>query len=201
MRKVTLTPTGEQRFSTGNNKYLIVREAQEFVYVSNDQGEKIRVDAGDKLNISEFENLILSNPHSVNIKVIYQLTKQELTTTPPALVKFGESIAVSEIRSPVNIITPTAQRFISRDHVLIEPNQKVKLFNTSVVRLETIIQNISQTEAEIMLGDNKVSSVVGLPILGDRKAPAGMTITGGGELWAFNNSNTQAKVALLEVHR
>lgn len=201
MRKVTLTPTGEQRFSTGNNKYLIVREAQEFVYVSNDQGEKIRVDAGDKLNISEFKNLIFTNPHAVNIKVIYQLTKQELITTPPALVKFSDSITVTEVRNPVHTIAPTAQRFISRDHVVIEPNQKVKLFNTSVVRLEAIIQNISQTEAEIMLGDNKVSSVVGLPILGDRKAPAGMTITGGGELWAFNNSNTQARVALLEVHR
>ncbi|MFT5879567.1 MAG: hypothetical protein ACI86X_000671 [Moritella sp.] len=201
MRKVTLSPDQAQRFGVGGNKYLIVREAQEYIYISNDQGEQIRVDAGDKLNVSEFNNITLSNPHTVNITVVYQLTKQDLTTTPPALVKFGESIAVSEIRSPVNTITPTAQRFISRDHVFIEPNQKVKLFNTSVVRLEAIIQNISQTEAEIMLGDNKVSAVVGLPILGDRKAPAGMTITGGGELWAYNNSNVQARVALLEVHR
>lgn len=201
MRKVTLTPTGEQRFSTGNNKYLIVREAQEFVYVSNDQGEKIRVDAGDKLNISEFKNLIFTNPHTVNIKVIYQLTKQELITTPPALVKFSDSITVTEVRNPVHTIAPTAQRFISRDHVVIEPNQKVKLFNTSVVRLEAIIQNISQTEAEIMLGDSKVSAVAGLPILGDRKNPSGMTLTGGGELWAYNNSNVPARITILEVHR
>ena len=201
MRKITLTPNGEQRFSAGGNKFLIVRDAQEYIYISNDQGEKIRVDAGDKLDISAFSNITLSNPHSANINVVYQLTKQELFTTPPTKVKFADSIAVSEIRSPVETTTPTAQRFISRDHVIIEPNQKVKLFNTSVVRLEAIIQNISQTEAEIMLGDSRVSAVVGLPVLGDRKAPAGMTITGGGELWAFNNSNVKAKVALLEVHR
>lgn len=201
MRNITLSPKAEQRFSVGGKKYLIVREAQEYIYLSDDQGEKIRIDAGDKLNVSGFNNITLSNPHSANIDVIYQLTKQELFTTPPTKVTFGESIAVSEIRSPVETTTPTAQRFISRDHVIIEPNQKVKLFNTSVVRLEAIIQNISQTEAEIMLGDNKVSAVVGLPILGDRKAPAGMTITGGGELWAFNNANVQAKIALLEVHR
>ncbi|NOH31598.1 hypothetical protein F0244_26630, partial [Vibrio mediterranei] len=80
-------------------------------------------------------------------------------------------------------------------------NTKTKLCNASVTRLETLIQNISESETEAMIGDNQVSAVAGLPILGDRQAPAGITLTGGGELWAYNNSNNTLKLAMMEVHR
>ena len=201
MKQLTLKANEEKRFGVGSDKWLIVRESQEYLYVRSDNGEKIRVDAGDTLDIASFKELEIINPHASSIRVVYQLTKRDLKTTPPALVKFSDSMAVSEIRSVVTTRTETAQRFISRDHLVIQPNQKKRLFNASVTRLEAIIQNISDLEVEAMLGDSHVSSVVGLPIMGDRKAPAGMTVTGGGELWAYNNSNTPLKLAMMEVHR
>ena len=201
MKQLTLQANEEKRFGVGSDKWLIVRESQEYLYVRSDNGEKIRVDAGDTLDIASFKELEIINPHASSIRVVYQLTKRDLKTTPPALVKFSESMAVSEIRSVVTTRTETAQRFISRDHLVIQPNQKKRLFNASVTRLEAIIQNISDLEVEAMLGDSHVSAVVGLPIMGDRKAPAGMTVTGGGELWAYNNSNTPLKLAMMEIHR
>ena len=201
MKKLTLQPSETKRFAVGSAKWLIVRESQEYLYIRSDNGERIRVDAGDTLDISSFKELDISNPHTSVINAAIQLTKHQLTTTPPAKVKFADSMAISEIRSPVTVTQAVAQRFISRGHIEIQPNSKIRLFNASVVRLEAIIQNISDTETEAMLGDKDVSAVAGLPVLGDRKAPAGMTITGGGELWAYNNSNTVLKIALLEVHR
>ncbi len=201
MKQLTLKANEEKRFGVGSDKWLIVRESQEYLYVRSDNGEKIRVDAGDTLDIASFKELEIINPHASSIRVVYQLTKRDLKTTPPALVKFSDSMAVSEIRSVVTTRTETAQRFISRDHLVIQPNQKKRLFNASVTRLEAIIQNISDLEVEAMLGDSHVSAVVGLPIMGDRKAPAGMTVTGGGELWAYNNSNTPLKLAMMEIHR
>jgi len=201
MKNLTLNPTETKRFAIGSAKWLIVRESQEYLYIRSDNGERIRVDAGDTLDISSFKELEISNPHTAVIHAVIQLAKHKIITTPPAKVKFAESMAVSEIRSTVTVTQAVAQRFISRAHIEIQPNNKTRLFNASVVRLEAIIQNISDTETEAMLGDKDVSAVAGLPVLGDRKAPAGMTITGGGELWAYNNSNTVLKIALLEVHR
>jgi len=201
MKTLTLNPTETKRFAVGSAKWLIVRESQEYLYIRSDNGERIRVDAGDTLDVSSFKELEVSNPHTVVINAVIQLSKHQLITTPPAQVKFDSGVAVSEIRSTVTTRTEIAQRFISRGHIEIQPNNKVRLFNASVVRLEAIIQNISDTETEAMLGDKDVSAVAGLPVLGDRKAPAGMTLTGGGELWAYNNSNTVLKIALLEVHR
>ncbi|WP_154124796.1 hypothetical protein [Grimontia hollisae] len=201
MIRVTLAPSEIKRFGVGSANWLIVREAQEYLYVRSDNGDRIRVDAGDVLDISAFKELEISNPHSVNIETVYQVSKYALKTTPPAQVKWAESMAISEVRSPVTTRPETAQRFISRDHLVIAPNSKVRLFNASVTRLEAIIQNISDSEAEAMIGDGNVSAVVGLPVLGDRQAPGGMTITGGGELWAYNNSNVPLKLAVMEVHR
>ena len=201
MKNLTLKPTETKRFAIGSAKWLIVRESQEYLYIRSDNGERIRVDAGDTLDISSFKELEISNPHTAVIHAVIQLAKHKIITTPPAKVKFAESMAVSEIRSTVTVTQAVAQRFISRAHIEIQPNNKTRLFNASVVRLEAIIQNISDTETEAMLGDKDVSAVAGLPVLGDRKAPAGMTITGDGELWAYNNSNTVLKIALLEVHR
>nr|WP_202602047.1 hypothetical protein [Photobacterium halotolerans] len=180
---------------------MIIREAVEYLYIRSDNGDRIRIDAGDTLDISAFKELEISNPHTVNIEAVYQVTKQTLNTTPPARVNWAESMAISEVRSPVTTRQETAQRFISRDHLVIQPNTKTRLFNASVTRLEAIIQNISDDECEAMIGDGNVSAVVGLPVLGDRVAPGGMTITGGGELWAFNNSGVPLKLAILEVHR
>jgi len=201
LKKLTLKPDETKRFAVSSAKWLIVRESQEYLYIRSDNGEPIRVDAGDTLDISSFKELEISNPHTAVINVVIQLAKHQLTTTPPAKVKFADSMAISEIRSTVTVTQAVAQRFISRGHIEIQPNSKTRLFNASVVRLEAIIQNISDTETEAMLGDKDVSAVAGLPVLGDRKAPAGMTITGGGELWAYNNSNAVLKIALLEVHR
>jgi len=201
MKTLILQPSEVKRIPIGSAKWLVVRESQEFLYVRSDNGDKIRVDAGDVVDISQFKEVDVSNPHTSEIHAIFQLSKQKITVTPPATLKLVESIAVSEIRSVVPVAQQLAQRFITPEHVIVEPFKKARLLKASAVRFEAIIQNISATETEAMIGDEDVSAVSGMPVLGDRKAPAGLTITGGGELWAYNNSAEELKLALLEVHQ
>lgn len=201
MKKLTLKPNETKRFAVGSAKWLIVRESEEYLYLVTDVGERIRIEAGDTLDVSSFKELDIYNPFVTDIDIVFQLTKQVLKTTPASKVQFAGGVAVSEVRGFVTTKEQIAQRFISREHVIIQPNEKLRLCYASAVRLEAIIQNISQTETEIMLGDETISAVAGLPMIGDRKAPGGMTITGGGELWVYNNSNVVARVALLEIHR
>ena len=201
MKTLTLQANETKRFAVGSTKWLIVRGSQEYLYIRSDSGDRIRVDAGDTLDISSFKELEVFNPHTVVINAVFQLAKQQLKTAPSTKVSIESGLAISEVRSVVTTRNEIPQRFISRTHIEIQPNSRTRLFNASAVRIEAIIQNISDTETEAMLGDKDVSAVAGLPVLGDRKAPAGMTITGGGELWAYNNSNTVLKIALLEVHR
>lgn len=201
MIPATLQPHEEKRFGVSSDKWLIVREAQEFLYISADNGERIRIDAGDTLDISDFKELVISNPHAVPIHTVYQTTKRKLNSTPPLSVRLGESIAVSEIRGVVSTREHIAQRFITREHITIDPRTSQRLFNASITRKEAVIQNISPLETEAILGDANVSATAGLPILGDRKAVGGMTITGGGELHAFNNSDVPLVLAILEVHQ
>lgn len=201
MRKMTLKPDETRRFVVGSAKWLIVRESEEYLYLVTDVGERIRIEAGDKLDVTSFTELDIYNPFVVDIDIVFQLTKAELNPVSVPKIIFPGGVSVTEVRGVVHTSEKPAQRFISREHIIIQPNKKQRLCYASVVRLEAIIQNISQTEAEIMLGDSKVSAVAGLPILGDRKNPAGMTLTGGGELWAYNNSNVPARITILEVHR
>lgn len=201
MRRLTLKPYEVKRFGVGSDKWLIVREAQEYVYIQDDNGTQIRIESGDKLDISSFKELEIYNPHTVDIRLVVQLTKVDLKTTPPTNVKFADSIAISEVRSPVTTREEAAQRFVSPAHIVIDPNKRARLVRQSFTRIETIIQNISDTETEVMIGDALVSAVAGMPVLGDRTAPAGITLTGGGEIWAYNNSNQALKLAVLEVHR
>ncbi|BDU46902.1 hypothetical protein [Vibrio nigripulchritudo] len=201
MIDVTLQPNESKRFRVSSEKWLILRDAQKYLYISADNGERIRIDAGDTLDISEFVELEVVNPHPTPIHCVYQMTRRKLEATPPVDMRIGASIAINEVRAVVPTQEQNAQHFTTPDHITIAPRAAQKLFDASATRKEAIIQNISPLEAEAMLGGANVSATAGLPILGDRKAVGGLTITGGGELYAFNNSEVPLVLAILEVHQ
>ncbi|OLQ70318.1 hypothetical protein BIT28_16465 [Photobacterium proteolyticum] len=195
-----LQPNSTKRIGVAKHRWLIVREAQEYFYVQSDNGEQIRVDGGDKLDIENLREIDINNPHSVAINVVFQLTMRDIETTPPVTLKMADSMAVSEVRSTVNTREVSPQSFTSPAHITIEPNKKKRLCMASASRREIFVQNISSDECEALIGDQSVSAVSGLSVTGDRQTPAGMTITCGAELWAFNNGSTVLKLALSEVH-
>ncbi|KJY93964.1 hypothetical protein TW84_01585 [Vibrio neptunius] len=195
-----LQPGEIKRISVTRYRWLIVREAQDHFYVQSDNRERTRIDAGDRLNIQEFNELELSNPRTTPINVVYQLTEHDIETTPPVNLKVADAMAVTEVRSVVDTREVSAQSFTTPAHLTIDQGKRVRLCQASASRREIIIQNISANECEAMLGGQDVSSVNGLSVMGDRQNPAGMTLTGGAELWAFNNGSGPLKLAVLEVH-
>ncbi|NOH31776.1 hypothetical protein [Vibrio mediterranei] len=80
MRTITLSPNEQRRFGVGFFKFLLVREADEYINLLSDDGDTIRIDAGDKLDVSEFKELEIHNPHTTPIHVVYQLVKVDHTT-------------------------------------------------------------------------------------------------------------------------
>ncbi|MGY3689077.1 hypothetical protein ACXAAV_20565 [Vibrio coralliilyticus] len=195
-----LQPGEVKRISVARYRWLIVREASDYFFVQSDNSERTRIDAGDKLNIDELNELELSNPRTTPTHVVYQLTEREIETTPPVNLKVADAMAVTEVRTIVNTREVSPQSFTSAAHVDIEPGKSRRLCQASASRKEIVVQNISTNECEAMLGGQTVSAVNGLSILGDRQSPGGMTLNGGGELWAFNNGSGPLKLAVLEVH-
>ncbi|CAM2985765.1 hypothetical protein VINE108274_12270 [Vibrio neptunius] len=189
-----------KRISVTRYRWLIVREAQDYFFVQSDNSERTRLDAGDKLDINGVHELDISNPRTTPINVEYQLTDRDIETTPPVNLKVADAMAVTEVRSVVDTREVSAQSFTTPTHIDITPGERKRLCQASASRKEIIIQNISMNECEAMLGAQAVSAVNGLSILGDRQSPGGMTLSGGGELWAFNNGSGPLKLAVLEVH-
>ncbi|MER2495614.1 hypothetical protein ABS858_05910 [Vibrio neptunius] len=195
-----LQPGEVKRISVTRYRWLIVREAQDYFFVQSDNSERTRLDAGDKLDINGIHELDISNPRTTPINVEYQLTDRDIETTPPVNLKVADAMAVTEVRSVVDTREVSAQSFTTPTHIDVAPGERKRLCQASASRKEIIIQNISMNECEAMLGAQAVSAVNGLSILGDRQSPGGITLSGGGELWAFNNGSGPLKLAVLEVH-
>ncbi|MFN3019328.1 hypothetical protein ACK1CN_25660, partial [Vibrio coralliilyticus] len=75
-----LQPGEVKRISVARYRWLIVREASDYFFVQSDNSERTRIDAGDKLNIDELNELELSNPRTTATHVVYQLTEREIET-------------------------------------------------------------------------------------------------------------------------
>lgn len=200
MSQATLQPGVPKRFATGKNKWLIVRECAEFVYLCSERQAKIRLEFGDKLDVSQMGEVELVNPHSVPVKIIYQLSQVDMSVQPRFEAKLSESVAVSEIRSVVSVNAVSAQNFVTRDHIEIQPLATKRLVYPSATRKETLIQNISPNEAEARVGDINIGATRGLVLHGSAENIGAMGIDGGGELFAYNNSSSVLKLAVFEVH-
>ena len=186
MSKLTLQAKETRTHSVGNDRFLIVRSATRYVWVVSDSGERIRVEAGDKLDITPFKNLTVENPHSLVVTVEYQFTRRELSPS-------SSGNATLQTKAP--------PEFATAPHITIERGEKALLVKSDGARVETLIQNISQVEGEAMIGDSNVAPDVGLPVFGNRRNPAGLTISGSGDLWAYNNSETPVTLAVMEVRQ
>ncbi|AXN32283.1 hypothetical protein [Vibrio coralliilyticus] len=186
MSNLTLQPKEIRQHSVGNDRFLIVRSATRYIWVVSDGGERIRVEGGDRLDISPFKKISVENPHHIAVTVEYQFTRRDLKPS-------GAATSTNETKAP--------QEFATAPHITIARGEKELLVPANGSRVEVLIQNISQVEGEAMIGDVNVAPDVGLPVMGNRRNPAGLTINGSGDLWAYNNSETPVTLAVMEVRQ
>lgn len=201
MKRVTLSPGEPKRYGVGKEKWLVVREAAQYIFLQSEDLAPIRLDAGDKLYIEGMKAFELVNPHAVEISVICQLSDRDIYVQPSTEVQISTAVAVTEIRRPVATQELVAQNFDSHDHITILPNDSQRLVFGSATRKELMITNLSDMETEAMIGGQAVSAVNGLPLSGSRDEPGHMILTVGAEVWAFNNGQFPLKLALAEVHQ
>lgn len=199
MSRVILQPGVPKRFAVSKGKWLIVREATEYVLMQNETSAPMRVEAGDKIFIGDLKEIELVNPHVVDIAVVCQFADRDMSVQPNTEVQISTSVAVSEIRNEVATRELVSLNMDSHDHFTIEPNERRRLVVANATRKELMISNISDIEGEAMIGGQAVSAVNGWPLVGDRKEPGQMILTVGAEVWAFNNGQFPLKLALIEV--
>lgn len=197
---ITLEPNLIREFAvSASEKYLIIRHVKHSVEVLLDEESAIQLMTGDRLDISQYQRLVFSNPHNATIQVEFIKTTQKLDNGKAVSVAMPEFLPISSILEAVKTIEQTALNFVTRNHVVIPSFTKSRLVTANATRRELLIQNISNSETEALIGSSSVSAVNGLPVVGDRVRPGGLTLSHGGEVWAYNNSSSDLTISIAEV--
>lgn len=206
---INLSAGESHSFNAGQaGRYVIIREASQSVILKGDNLRPVELERGDVVDVSQFIELAFFNHNDSSVHIEYQVSDVEVRIRTastsingaPDINEILTPVTVGRIQERVQTQAQQTQDFVTPEHITLEAHEKKKLCEYSSKRLEVLIQNISSYEAEAMVGNSQVSPTVGLPVLGDRKAPAGLTLTGNGEVWAYNNSDYRMTLAVMEMH-
>lgn len=217
-----LQPNQAMQISTANSKYLLIRKADKHVVLSADRLSPTRIEQGDSVEIIEFDNLTMTNPHSVEIEIDFQvsslrvstqnnndLTVSEIKEQVSAKIDDSTPVAVNvDDSTPVKVLVSeqvlkTREQvntgLMSPEWVTLEPNTQKELVTANPNRKEVMIQNISESEATANIGDAAVNKTKGLPVTGSMEKPAGIVLTTSAGVFAFNTSDIPVTFAIAEV--
>ncbi|WP_283131605.1 hypothetical protein [Enterovibrio norvegicus] len=96
-------PGQTQAFHAGQaGQYFILREASQSVLLKGDTLRPVELERGDVVDVSRFEQLALSNPHSTSVHVEYQVADVEVRIRNASTAIDG-SLTVHDIRTPITI--------------------------------------------------------------------------------------------------
>lgn len=217
-----LHPNEVRQVSTANARFLLIRRAAKHIELSADRLAPTRIEQGDSVDIGEFDNLTITNPHDTAVEVDFQTSSLRLST------QNNNEMTVSEIKAevsakindatPVNVkvedstplnvqvtdqVLKTREQvntgLMSPDWVTLLPNTQAQLVAANPNRKEVLIQNVSETEATAHLGDAAVNENKGLPVTGSLEKPAGMVLTTSAAVFAFNPSTFPVTFAIAEI--
>ncbi|MCG7500038.1 hypothetical protein MHO82_24550 [Vibrio sp. Of7-15] len=217
-----LQPNEIRQVGSANARFLLIRRATKSLELSADRLAPTRIEQGDSVDIGEFDNLTISNPHDTAIEVDFQTSSLRLSTQNNNETTVSEIKA--EIRAKINDDTPvnvnvedstpvnvqvtdqvlkTREQvntgLMSPDWITLEPNTQKQLVTVNPNRKEVLIQNISENEASANLGDAAVNESKGLPVTGSRETPAGMVLNTSAAVFAFNTSDVPVTFAIAEI--
>lgn len=217
-----LQPNEVRQVSTANARFLLIRRATKHIELSADRLAPTRIEQGDSVDIGEFDNLTISNPHDIAVEVDFQTSSLRLSTQNNNETTVSEIKA--EIRAKINDETPVNVKvedatpvnvqvteqvlktreqvntgLMSPDWVTLLPNTQQQLVTANPNRKEVLIQNISENEASANIGDAAVNDTKGLPVTGSRETPAGMVLNTSAAVFAFNTSTFPVTFAIAEI--
>lgn len=187
----------------GRGKYLIVRQTSAPVFVAADGLSPQRLESGDRVNVLEFEKMFLSHRQSYAVDFDYQISDLEhkpASTSGLVVQRIIEPIhfeATVKVQDGLKVATIAPQQMTTKPDITIEPQNKVKISAGGAHQIT--VQVISDEMTSVRLGDFNVTSNRGLLVYGSQITPGSMTLNCSGELYAYNASQSKARISVMEV--
>ncbi|KUI99923.1 hypothetical protein VRK_06360 [Vibrio sp. MEBiC08052] len=199
-----LQPNTETPISVGGRgKYLIVRSTTAPVFISADGLKPQRLESGDRIQVTEFENMFLTHHSPDTVNFDYQISDLEHkpASTSGLVVqriieplKFNAKVTVTDGQK-VELISPSAMT--TQPDIEIAAGEKARLTTGGYRQLT--IQVISDEVTTLRIGDFNVSSNRGLMVMGSSNAVGSVSLDFSGELYAYNASATHARLTVTGV--
>jgi hypothetical protein len=192
---------GEGKNVQTSGRYLSIINANgNFVLESPKFGSLVG-EVGRQYDFEHVASVVFSNNSDIDLTIEYEAANIRVSSTGKGNVSVINELVIKTIKeqirvkaqadNPAHIITPPI--------VTIESGQMAKLVDKDTARYELLIQNISGASTVARIGDINVSPVRGLILTGSRQAAGTMSLNGGGEIWAFNDSDTLMTLSIMEV--
>ena len=170
----------------GQGRWLVIRSAENYIFLKSDNKEAIRVQEGDRVNLSELRNVQFENPHDANNQLVYQLSPVEITNQALPPVTFTGQM----VEQPGNDNT-------HKPKVTIAAGQTALLCAANAARKEVRIALPSDAAGFINMGK--------LGVLADQGGllEPGMVdyIATEGALYAHNPNADSVDVWVMEINR
>lgn len=198
-----IIPAGGTHQIASRERYLDILSANRpFSISSKSQGlDRTTVKPGYSYDLGDIDIIDIHNDGQSDLIVELETSDLKTINGSSAGVEVVNAVTVNEIVHPVEAHTKAVNpvSVTTPPDVTIAKGQGKKLVGANPARYELVIQNISAIRGEARVGDANVSSNRGLVVVGSRKVPGSTTLTHGGEVWAFNNSDADVTLSLMEV--
>lgn len=205
---------GESRLFPTAGRYLNVIAASDSFVISNSAlGLSANaVKAGWIIDLDKYPSIDLENPTDKTLSIELQSSQLKINAAGGESVSISNKPVIQRIEESINV---TAQATVENGTVHVVPGtnlhadqdktigtgSKVKLLAANPNRKSVLVQVISESRTRLRIGSSSVSAGRGVFIAGSITAPASMTIECSGDVYAFNESDETATVAVTEVSK
>lgn len=206
MPVIKIEPKGRFDFNVGGKgKFLIIRNADENVKLASDDFRASGISTGDAINVTEYDEMRFENESDKAAQVDYQISDLPVQTNATQNLTIQRIIEPIQFEASVKVVDGLKVELISPNQLsslpdkTIQPGQTVKLSSNALGRKQSAVQVISDDVTLLRVGGANVDASSGAILKGSITALASTVIDSAADVYAYNASNTEAKVSVTEV--
>jgi hypothetical protein len=197
-----IAPHSKFNLASTSRYFNVLTASRAFQISSVHQGlEKTTVKSGHSYDLNGVDIIDIHNDGNDDLVVEFEVSELKTVSGSNSGIEIVNAPTIKKIVEPITAHTKSVNPVTLQTaiDIVLAPGERKKLVDASVSRYEFLIQNISGTRTFVRVGDDSVSAVKGLIVVGSRNAPATMSLNCGGAVYAYNDSGQQAILSILEV--
>ena len=189
----------------GQGRYLIVRSSDAPVFISADNLKPQRLESGDRIDITVFNEMYLEHHQPQTVAFDYQVSDIDFRPASTSGLVVQRIIEPIEFSATVRVgdglkveqIAPQAP--LSKPDRVIRPKTKERIVSPSEGFKSVMVQVISDEYTVLRVGGSNVGAQCGLMVSGYKDATGVISVDCAGDIWVYNASNAPAIIALMGV--